>query len=198
MSMKLTISCDTTTTQAGTPYSSSMSTSALMPSRDILQISATPLSSIGSIPKNEILTFTTDYNNRSPDTRSILVDVVDQHDPSLTFNRDLQLSIEESFDLPQRSISSSIRNDYANRARQSGETWRFGKCLCCTAPIDDEVSMFYIFFSRFNINFIHRYFYIFLINSPNRLIRYHIQEKHHRHIHRYTLVQQQYYIRDHR
>ncbi|XP_014613948.1 PREDICTED: uncharacterized protein LOC106792215 [Polistes canadensis] len=144
MSMKLMISCDTITTQAATPYSSSMSASTLVPSRDILQISAAPLSSIGSTPKSEILTFTTDYNNRSPDTCSVLVDVVDQHDPLSTFNRDLQLSIEESFDLPQRSISS-IRNDFANRARQSRQTWKFGKCLCCTAPIDDEVSMFYFF-----------------------------------------------------
>ncbi|XP_015177760.1 PREDICTED: uncharacterized protein LOC107067081 [Polistes dominula] len=143
-SMKFTISCDTITTQAATPYSSSMSTSTLVPSRDILQISAAPLSSIGSIPKSEILTFTTDYNNRSPDACSVLVDVVDQHDPSSTFNRDVQLSIEESFDLPQRSISS-VRNDFANRTRQSRQTWRFGKCLCCTAPIDDEVSMFYFF-----------------------------------------------------
>ncbi|KAI4478571.1 hypothetical protein M0804_011894 [Polistes exclamans] len=138
MSMKLMISCDTITTQAATPYSSSMSASTLVPSRDILQISA------GSTPKSEILTFTTDYNNRSPDTCSVLVDVVDQHDPLSTFNRDLQLSIEESFDLPQRSISS-IRSDFANRARHSRQTWKFGKCLCCTAPIDDEVSMFYFF-----------------------------------------------------
>lgn len=83
MSMKLTISCDATTTQAATPYSSSMSTMASVSTKDNLQISTTPLSSIGSISKSEILTITTDYNNRSPDVRSILVDVVDQHDPSL-------------------------------------------------------------------------------------------------------------------
>lgn len=83
MSMKLTINCDsTTTTQAPTPYSSSMSTVSSVPKKDILQISSTSLSSIGSIPKSEILTITTDYNNRSPDVHSILVDVIDQHGPS--------------------------------------------------------------------------------------------------------------------
>lgn len=80
MSMKLAINRDAkTTTQAPTPYSSSMSTVSSVPKKDILQISSTSLSSVGSIPKSEILTITTDYNNRSPDVHSVLVDVIDQH-----------------------------------------------------------------------------------------------------------------------
>ncbi|XP_035743333.1 uncharacterized protein LOC118451167 isoform X1 [Vespa mandarinia] len=138
MSMKLTISCDATTTQAAIPYSSSVSTMASMvPTKDILQISTTPLSSIGSIPKSEILTITTDYNNRSPDVHSILVDVIDQHDPTSIFNRDLQLSIGEAFDLPRRSISS-VRNNFVNRIRQSRRIWRLRKYLCCIATTDEE------------------------------------------------------------
>ncbi|XP_046825636.1 uncharacterized protein LOC124427131 isoform X2 [Vespa crabro] len=144
MSMKLTISCDATTTQAAIPYSSSVSTMpSIVPTKDILQISTTPLSSIGSIPKSEILTITTDYNNRSPDVHSILVDVVDQHDPTSIFNRDLQLSIEEAFDLPRRSISS-VRNNFVNRVRQSRRIWRLRKYLCCIATTDEEVAMFYL------------------------------------------------------
>lgn len=67
-------------TQATPPHPSLTSTRSANVPIDRLQI-ATSVSSNRSGPKSEVLTVTTDYGTRTPDARSLLLDVVDQDLP---------------------------------------------------------------------------------------------------------------------
>ncbi|KAK2586623.1 hypothetical protein KPH14_011495 [Odynerus spinipes] len=115
MSMKLTISCDATT-QATSPYASPTSSKTSVHSaRDPSRIFVTPLSSNESVPKSEIVTYSTNYNDRSPDARSMLVDVTDRYDPpSIPLARgdlqfgDIKYTSHRKFDESNAAFSSDV------------------------------------------------------------------------------------------
>lgn len=64
-------------TQATPPHPSLASAKSSPISRDVLQIAT----SVSSGPKNEVLTVTTDYTSRTPDARSLVLDVIEEDHP---------------------------------------------------------------------------------------------------------------------
>ncbi|XP_046466012.1 mucin-17-like [Neodiprion pinetum] len=67
-------------TQATPPHPSLTSTKSSTLPINVMQI-ATSVSSSRSGPKSEVLTVTTDYGTRTPDARSLLLDVIEQDHP---------------------------------------------------------------------------------------------------------------------
>ncbi|XP_046736839.1 uncharacterized protein LOC124405728 [Diprion similis] len=137
-------------TQATPPHPSLTSTRSSTLPMNVMQI-ATSVSSNRSGPKSEVLTVTTDYGTRTPDARSLLLDVIEQEHPIRYINVEPSTSAIAvtssspvttpglpNFTMSPPSINSQ-RSLLNLQRRRPENRWSCGNCFRRNIPQGEEV-----------------------------------------------------------